>query len=369
MTHAAAGAALRTSLYDDHVRLGGQMVEFGGWMMPLQYSSMREEHIAVRERVGLFDVSHMGEFRLQGPGAVEALEGVVTNRVEDLAIGQARYNVLCNPSGGIIDDTLVYRHAPDHFTVVVNAGPRPKDLEHFRTLIGDACEVEDVTLATGLIAVQGPRALDLLRPLADVDLDGVGYYHFQDGHINGVPAAFSRTGYTGEDGFELFVAWDDAPAVWGRLLETGAALGVLPCGLGARDTLRLEASMRLSGQDIDETTNPLEAGLGWAVKLDKGDFVGREALLTVKQEGPRRTFVGLELEGRAIARHGYAISDGDRKVGEITSGTFSFSLGKAVAMGYVETPSKDSEQVTVEVRGARVAAHRTPLPFYKRQRS
>jgi aminomethyltransferase len=369
VTHTATGEALRTSLYDNHLRLGGQMVEFGGWMMPLQYSSMREEHTAVRERVGLFDVSHMGEFRLRGPRAAEALEGVVTNSVGDLNIGQARYNVVCNPQGGIIDDTLVYRHGSADFTVVVNAGPRPKDLEHFRTFIGDACDVEDVTLATGLIAVQGPRALDLLRPIADVDLDTIGYYHFQDGHLDGVEAGFSRTGYTGEDGFELFVARDQAPVVWDRLLEAGAALGVLPCGLGARDTLRLEASMRLSGQDIDETTNPLEAGLGWAVKLDKGDFVGRDSLLTVKQEGIRRTFIGLELEGRAIARHGYAVSDGDLRVGEITSGTFSFTLGKAVAMGYIEIASKDSERLAVEVRGVPVAAHRTPLPFYKRQRS
>jgi aminomethyltransferase len=366
---AATAAALRTPLYDTHLRLGGQMVEFGGWMMPLQYSSMRDEHLAVRERVGLFDVSHMGEFRIQGPGAEVALERVVTNSVADLAVGQARYNVVCNAAGGIIDDTLVYRHAADHFTVVVNAGPRPRDLEHIQTVIGQECAVEDVTMATGLIAVQGPRALDLLRPLADVDLDGIGYYHFRDGHLDGVPAGFSRTGYTGEDGFELFVAWDDAPALWDRLLEAGGAVGALPCGLGARDTLRLEASMRLSGQDIDETTNPLEAGLGWAVKLEKGDFVGRDALLTVKQEGQRRTFVGLELDGRAIARHGYAVKDVDGKVGEITSGTFSFTLGKAVAMGYVETGSKDSEDLTVDVRGVPVAAHRTPLPFYKRQRS
>jgi aminomethyltransferase len=369
VTHATRGEVLRTSLYDTHQRLGGQMVEFGGWMMPLQYSSMREEHTAVRERVGLFDVSHMGEFVLRGARAEGALEGVVTNIVGDLAIGQARYNVVCNEAGGILDDTLVYRHGPEYFTVVVNAGPRPQDLAHFRTVIGDACEVEDVTLASGLIAVQGPRALDLLRPLADIDLDAVDYYHFQDGHLDGVEAGFSRTGYTGEDGFELFIAWEAAPAVWDRLLDAGAALGVLPCGLGARDTLRLEASMRLSGQDIDETTNPLEAGLGWAVKLDKGYFVGRDALLTVKQEGPQRAFVGLELEGRAIARHGYAIKDGERKVGEITSGTFSFTLGKAVAMGYVETASKDSQHLSVEVRGAPVAARRTPLPFYKRQRS
>jgi aminomethyltransferase len=311
----------------------------------------------------------MGEFRAQGPGAAAALEAVVTNSVADLAVGQARYNVVCNTSGGIVDDTLIYRHAPDDFTVVVNAGPRLRDLDHFRAEIGDACELADVSLDTGLIAVQGPRAVDLLRPLADIDLDAVGYYHFADGRVDGVAATFSRTGYTGEDGFELFLPWNAVPAVWDRLLEAGAALGVLPCGLGARDTLRLEASMRLSGQDIDETTNPLEAGLGWAVKLDKGAFVGRDALLTVKQQGPRRAFVGVELEGRAIARHGYPISDAGRHVGEITSGTFSFTLGKAVAMGYVETASKDSEELTVEVRGEPVAARRTPLPFYKRQRS
>jgi aminomethyltransferase len=369
LTDVATGDALRTALYDTHLRLGGQMVEFGGWMMPLQYSSMREEHLAVRERVGLFDVSHMGEFRAQGPGAAAALEGVVTNSVADLAVGQARYNVVCNTSGGIVDDTLIYRYAADDFTVVVNAGPRLRDLDHFRAEIGDGCELTDVSLDTGLIAVQGPRAVDLLRPLADIDLDAVGYYHFADGRVDGVAATFSRTGYTGEDGFELFLPWNAVPAVWDRLLEAGAALGVLPCGLGARDTLRLEASMRLSGQDIDETTNPLEAGLGWAVKLDKGAFVGRDALLTVKQQGPRRAFVGVELEGRAIARHGYPISDAGRHVGEITSGTFSFTLGKAVAMGYVETASKDSEELTVEVRGEPVAARRTPLPFYKRQRS
>ena len=366
---APSAEALRTSLFDAHVALGAQMVEFGGWMMPLQYTSMRDEHTAVRERVGLFDVSHMGEFRLRGPRAEGALDSVVTNRVADLAIGQARYNVVCNAAGGIIDDSLVYRDAPDQFTVVVNAGPRLRDLEHFRQVIGGDCEVEDLTLETALIAVQGPRALELLGPMADFSIDGVAYYHVHTGRLDGLEVGFSRTGYTGEDGFELFVPWGEAREVWDRLLEAGRPLGIQPCGLGARDTLRLEASMRLSGQDIDESTNPLEAGLGWAVKLDKGDFVGRDALLTVKQEGPRRAFVGLELEGRAIARHGYAIYDGNRKAGEVTSGTFSFTLGRAVAMGYIETASRHSPDLTVEVRDSRVPARPSPLPFYKRQRS
>lgn len=360
---------MRTPLFDRHVEAGAQMVEFGGWSMPLQYSSMREEHLAVRQRAGLFDVSHMGEFRLSGPAALKALERVVTNRVGDLQPGQARYNVICNAAGGIVDDALVYRKAEADFMVVVNAGPRPTDLEHFRAVVGTACPVDDLSFETALVAVQGPAALGILQPLVDIDLEAVPYYHFRDGHLDGVGATFSRTGYTGEDGFELFVRSEDAVAVWDRVLDAGTASGIQPCGLGARDTLRLEAAMRLSGQDIDGGTNPLEAGLGWAVKLDKGDFVGRDALLAVKQDGPKRTLVGLELEGRAIARHGYSIRDRDRVVGEITSGTFSFTLGNAVAMGYVETASKDSPNLSVEVRGTAVAAHRTPLPFYKRPRS
>ncbi len=361
--------ALKTSLYDAHLSLGAQMVEFSGWMMPLQYTSMRDEHTAVRERVGLFDVSHMGEFGLRGPRAEHALDRLVSNRLSDLAIGQARYNVICNERGGIIDDSLVYRDEAERFTVVVNAGPRLRDLDHFRQVVAGDCEVEDLTLQTALIAVQGPRSLDLLRPMADFAIDDVDYYHVQGGRLDGLEVGFSRTGYTGEDGFELFVPWGEAAGVWGGLLEAGRPLGILPCGLGARDTLRLEASMRLSGQDIDESTNPLEAGLGWAVKLDKGEFVGRDSLLTVKQEGPRRSFVGLELEGRAIARHGHAINDSGRRVGEVTSGTFSFTLGRAVAMGYVETASRESQDLTVEVRDSLVPARPCPLPFYKRQRS
>jgi aminomethyltransferase len=369
VTTTTSTKALRTPLFDRHVEAGAQIVEFGGWSMPLQYSSMRDEHLAVRQRAGVFDVSHMGEFRVAGSAALAGLERVVTNRVDDLEPGQARYNVVCNAEGGILDDALVYRIADEDLMVVVNAGPRPSDLEHFRAVLGGSVPVDDLTFETALIAVQGPAAMGILQPLADIDLEAVGYYHFQEGRLEGVPTRFSRTGYTGEDGFELFVASEDAVKVWDRVLAAGSAAGIQPCGLGARDTLRLEAAMRLSGQDIDSSTNPLEAGLGWAVKLDKGEFVGRDALLTVKQEGAKRAFIGLELEGRAIARHGYPVRDGDRVVGEVTSGTFSFTLGKAVAMGYVETASKDSPDLTVDVRGASVAARRTPLPFYKRQRS
>ena len=354
---------LRTPLYDTHVAAGGQMVEFGGWLMPLQYSSMRAEHNAVRTAAGIFDVSHMGEFVVQGAAAVAALDRVVTNRVDDLAAGQARYNVICNESGGILDDALVY-NAGAHHLVIVNAGPREQDLAHFRA---HGVDVADTTMEVALLAVQGPRAVEILQPLADIGLDPIAYYHFANGSLGGIPCGFSRTGYTGEDGFELLIPWDRAVEAWQLVTTAGVPDGLLPCGLGARDTLRLEASMRLSGQDIDESTNPLEAGLGWAVKLDKGEFVGRDALQRVKDDGgPARICVGLEMDGRAIARHGYPIADGGRTVGEVTSGTFSFTLGKAVAMGYVERDSVDSADLTVEVRGESVAARRVPMPFYKR---
>lgn len=340
------------------------MVEFGGWLMPLQYSSMREEHQAVRTAAGIFDVSHMGEFLVVGDTA--ALDRVVSNRVDDLADGQARYNIVCNEAGGIIDDALVYRERANHHIVVVNAGPRERDLAHFRSA---GVEAVDVTMENALLAVQGPKAIEILQPLADIDLGAIAYYHHAGGALDGIPTAFSRTGYSGEDGFELMVPWDAAEKAWDTVVAAGAPQGLIPCGLGARDTLRLEASMRLSGQDIDESTNPLEAGLGWAVKLDKGDFIGRDALLRVKELGPTRQFIGLSLDGRAIARHGYPISDGGRVVGEVTSGTFSFTLGRAVAMGYVERGSADSSALTVEIRGEPVPAQRAPMPFYKRQRS
>jgi aminomethyltransferase len=358
---------MRTPLYDRHVTMGAQMVEFSGWMMPLQYSSMREEHVAVRERVGVFDVSHMGEFVMKSPGADAELDRLVSNEITDLATGQARYNLICNDAGGIIDDCLVYRD-DGGYLVVVNAGPRITDLQHFVGVAGERSPVVDETLETGLIAVQGPRAIELLQPLVDLDLASIGYYHFALGRIQGVPARLSRTGYTGEDGFEIFLPAEATGVIWDAILFAGHRVGAVPCGLGARDTLRLEASMRLSGQDISEETNPLEAGLGWAVKLDKGDFVGRDALRRIKEEGTSRTMVGLELEGRAIARHGYPILDSGRQVGEVTSGTFSFTLGKAVAMGYVETASRDSGNLAVDVRGTPVGARRVPMPFYKRPR-
>ncbi|HEV1997789.1 MAG TPA: glycine cleavage system aminomethyltransferase GcvT [Candidatus Dormibacteraeota bacterium] len=360
-------AALRTPLYDAHVAAGAQMVEFGGWMMPLQYSSMRTEHLAVRNAAGIFDVSHMGEFEVDGSDATQALERLVSNRVADLADGQARYNIICDASGGIIDDTLVYRISADRHLVVVNAGPREKDRAHFEA---EGLKLDDATMRTALLAVQGPRAIEILQPLADFDLESVEYYHHREGRFADIPARFSRTGYTGEDGFELFLPWDSAARAWQLIIDAGAPHGLVPCGLGARDTLRLEAAMRLSGQDIDASTNPLEAGLGWAVKLDKGDFIGRDVLQRIKDAGgPARILVGLELEGRAIARHGHPVAEAGRAVGEVTSGTYSFTLGKAVAMGYVERGSADSTDLTVEVRGEQVPARRVPLPFYKRPKT
>jgi aminomethyltransferase len=356
---------LQTPLHERHVEAGAQMVEFSGWSMPLQFTSMRDEHLAVRGAVGVFDVSHMGEFRMTGPSALSALEKIVTNEVASLEPGQARYNLVCDMSGGIVDDCLVYRVDGEDFMVVVNAGQRLEDLQHFRALAGASCEVIDHTIATALVAVQGPEAPALLAPHASIDLDAIGYYHFAPGELDGIPVTFSRTGYTGEDGYEIFADADDAAKVWDMAVDAGAR----PCGLGARDTLRLEAGMRLCGQDIGRGTNPLEAGLGWAVKLDKGDFSGRDALQKVKADGPARAFVGLLPAGRAIARHGAAIRDQGEVVGEVTSGTFGFTLGRALATGYVATPSKASDALEVIVRNEAVAAQRVPLPFYRRQRA
>jgi aminomethyltransferase len=343
------------------------MVEFGGWLMPLQYSSIREEHNAVRQRAGLFDVSHMGEFVLSGDDATDQVQRVVSNDVADLLPGQARYTVLCNRDGGIIDDALVYRDQ-EGFMVVVNAATRDRDLQHFRAICGQNAVV-DRSLETGLLALQGPKALAILQPFTTADLRALPYYHSVDDQLVGVPARISRTGYTGEDGFELFLPWAATERVFNALLEDGRGDGLLPCGLGARDTLRLEAGMRLYGSDMSERDSPYEAGLGWTVKLEKGDFCGRDALRRMKEAGTARAFIGLTLDGRAIARHGYPILDDADRVGEVTSGTFSFTLQRAIATGYVRAQSRESSLLTVDVRGTPVAARRVPLPFYKREQA
>jgi len=364
--------ALRTPLYDRHVALGARMVEFGGWDMPLQYSSIRDEHTAVRERAGLFDVSHMGRVTVAGEGALESLQRLVSNDVGRLQPRQSLYTVMCNDGGGIIDDLIVGAAASAGvYHVVVNAATREKDVAWMRAHLGSGTSFDDVSAETGLIALQGPRAIDILQPLVDADLSALRAFTMAELRVSGVPSRVcevSRTGYTGEDGFELYVDAGAVGTLWDVLLEAGAAEGLRPCGLGARDTLRLEAGLRLYGQDMDESVDPYSCGLGWTVKLDKGvACIGAEVLRGIKETGPPRRMVGLRMSGRDVARHGMSVFREGEPAGEVTSGTYSFTLGCGIATAYVAPEVAASRQpLSVDIRGSMARAEQVPLPFYKR---
>jgi aminomethyltransferase len=352
----------RTPLYARHVALGGRMVDFGGWEMPQQYTSIRDEHFAVRKAAGLFDVSHMGRFRITGHATLDFVQSVVTNDVSTLANGDAQYNLMCNESGGIVDDLVVYR-SDDGVLAVVNASNREKDLEWMRSHAPAGVTIEDRTFELALVAFQGPEAH---RLLPGDGFDDLPYFGFRQGEVGGVSAVISRTGYTGEDGFEIMVKSERAGQVWDAILERGRSAGVLPAGLGARDATRLEAALRLWGNDMDETVNAYEAGLGWTVKLDKGDFVGREALQQVKADGPKRRLVGLKMQPGDIARHGAAVAADGKRAGVITSGTHSFFLGYPIALALVEARSLQvGDRAAVEVRGREAPAEVVKLPFYR----
>jgi len=375
-------ALKRTPLYDAHVKAGARMVPFGGWEMPVQYSGIVEEHRAVRAGVGCFDVSHMGEFEVEGPQALGALQRLTTNDVAALEIGQVQYSLLCYPDGGVVDDLTLYRLAADRYMLTVNASNIDKDWrwvnEH-----GAGARWRNVSDATGLVAVQGPKAEALVGRLSDVDVTRIAYYHFASGRVAGAPALISRTGYTGEDGFELYVAAADTPRLWSALLEAGRGDGAVPVGLGARDTLRLEMRYALYGNDIDETTNPLEAGLGWVVKPAKGDFVGRGTIEKVRAAGPARKLVGIEMADRSVARHGYAVVSVGRDIasrtdsptvgregaptaiGVVTSGSYGPSVERSIALAYV--PSAQAAigtDVGIEIRGQVKAARVVKTPFH-----
>jgi aminomethyltransferase len=358
-----------TPLAARHAELGARMIDFAGWLMPVQYGSILDEHRAVRERVGLFDLSHMGELFVEGPDAAEALAGAIVTDPTTLAVGRAQYSMLCAPDGGVIDDLIVYRLAPDRFLVVANASNAVVVSDALaERLEGTRAVLDDRSLATGLVAIQGPRALEALRPLTDVDLDALRYYAIAEGHVAGIPAMVARTGYTGEDGFEVFVDTGRTVELWDALLEATRAAEGVPVGLGARDTLRLEAGMPLYGNELGRDRTPFDAGLGRVVKLAKaGDFVGRAALEKVATEGAKRRLVGLVVEGRGIARHGYPVHAGERRTGTVTSGTQSPTLGVPIAMA--DVAPEDGEPGTmleVEIRDARVPARVVPLPFYRR---
>jgi aminomethyltransferase len=357
--------ANRTALYDRHVALGGRMVDFGGWELPQQYTSIRDEHFAVRKVAGLFDISHMGRLDVFGAEAEQFLQSVLTNDVASVEPGHAQYNLMCLENGGVVDDLVIYRRGAGDFLVVVNASNREKDVAWLRDHLPKGVTLTDRTLDVALIAFQGPRAAELL-PDGSSDTDAIPYFGFVPGQVAGVAALISRTGYTGEDGFELFVDADRIGEVWDAILDHGRASGVLPAGLGARDATRLEAALRLYGNDMDETVNPYEAGLGWTVKLDKGDFAGREALVKIKAGGPNRKLIGLSLQPGSIPRHGAAVSRAGKRVGVVTSGTHSFFLGHPIALALVEGPSFPvGETLAVDVRGREAPAEVVKLPFYR----
>ncbi|MFQ5536191.1 MAG: glycine cleavage system aminomethyltransferase GcvT [Gemmatimonadota bacterium] len=356
----------RTPLYDRHVALGGKLVPFAGFEMPVQYpTGITEEHRAVRRAAGLFDVSHMGEFHVAGPQALELVQHVTVNDASRLEVGQAQYSAMCRENGGVVDDLLVYRF-PHHYLLVVNASNLDKDLAWIRSR-AEAFDVsvEDRSDATALLALQGPAAREILRPLAVPDVDEVRYYHFVEGEVAGRPSVIAGTGYTGEDGFEIYLGAEDAPAVWDAVMEVGGDAGVLPVGLGARDSLRLEMGYALYGHELDEEHTPLEAGLGWITKLDKGPFVGRDALARQKQEGVKRRLVGLKLQGRGFPRQGYPILRAGKPAGVVTSGIVSPSLGEGIAMGYVPADAaRPGTELAVEIRGRAVPARVHRPPFY-----
>jgi len=357
----------RTPLFECHRAAGAKLVDFAGWEMPVQYAGVMDEHHAVRRNAGLFDVSHMGEVRVQGPGAEAYLQGLTPNDVTKLLPGRAHYSALLNDRGTYLDDLLIYRMAADEFLVVVNASNVTSDFAWMASHRHGDCVVENVSSHYALLALQGPKAPAILQRLTKTDLAAIKYYRFEIGKVGGWRAILSRTGYTGEDGFELYLDPQEAPAVWNLLLETGAADGLMPAGLGARDTLRLEAAMALYGHEIDADTTPFEAGLEWAVKLDKGEFIGRDALLAQRARGIPRQLIGYEVTGRGIARQGHAVLAADRPVGRVTSGTYSPTFEKALGMAMVERGTLAvGDACEVDVRGKRVAAVVVSLPFYKR---
>lgn len=358
----------RTAYTDFHIEAGAKMVPFAGYLMPVQYKGIIEEHRAVRGGVGLFDLSHMGEFVVTGPNALKFLQMTTTNDVAALEEWQIQYSCMTYEDGGIVDDLLVY-HLGDHYMLVVNAANIEKDFKWLKEHLIDGVELIDRSDDFSLLAVQGPDAQKLMEELTDFDLDGLEYYNAAEEEIAGKITLFSRTGYTGEDGFELYIPPEDGPEIWNAILEAGKKYNLELIGLGARDSLRLEMKMALYGNDIDQTTNPIEAGLGWIVKLNKGKFIGSETIARVKEEKPDRRLVCLVFRDKCFPRHGYAIMDGDEKVGEVTSGTMSPSLGVPIAMAYVPRRlAKAGKSVEVDIRNKRFAADVIKPPFYKKKK-
>ena len=368
----------RTALYEEHQKLGGRLIDFGGWELPVQYSGVKDEHLACRTSVGIFDVSHMGEIFIEGSYAERFLNYLITNDVRKLQVKQALYSAMCFDHGGIVDDLVVYRRAQDRFLVVVNASNTKKDFEHmrkiqkqFELLHGDVdLWITDESAKISQIAIQGRNAIHVLQKLTQTKLDEIQTYWFTEGYVLGSnPAIFGRTGYTGEDGFEIYLAWDKAPELWRALLKEGEPFGIKPCGLGARDTLRLEMKYPLYGHELNDETSPIEAGLAWVVKMEKGDFIGKTALLKQQESGLTKRLIGFHLLEPGIPRQGYKIYDstGEKCIGAVTSGTQSPSLQRSIGVGYVDSAhAKVGTPVRIEIRRNKISTETCSTPFYRR---
>ncbi|MDR1515083.1 MAG: glycine cleavage system aminomethyltransferase GcvT [Synergistaceae bacterium] len=362
----SGGEERRTPLYENHVRLGGKIVPFAGYMLPVQYSGVIAEHMAVRTKAGLFDVSHMGEVLFTGKDALSNLQRLLSNDFRGMPDGKVRYSLMCNESGGVVDDLIVYRYGEEKYLVVVNAANREKDVSWMKERFSGDAAMEDISDDTAQIALQGPASDEILRRLTDESGIPKKYYTFIDGvAVGGVKCLVSQTGYTGEKGYELYLRKTDAPGLWDKLLDAGADFGLVPAGLGARDTLRLEAGMPLYGHEMDDSVTPFEADLAYGVKMDKDDFIGKSAL--VGREKPQRRRVGLRITGKGIARENETVYADGAPAGKTTSGTHCPFLGYPVAMALLDEPyTNQGTAVEVDVRGRRIAAEVVPLPFYKR---
>ncbi|MDI3548539.1 MAG: aminomethyltransferase [Halanaerobiales bacterium] len=356
----------KTPLNQVHRELGAKLIEFGGWEMPVQYTGILQEHQAVREKCGLFDVSHMGEIHFAGPGALATIQHLITNDAARLKVGQILYTPMCYPDGGIVDDLLVYRLGEEEFLMVVNAANTDKDFEWVKDNSFEDVKITNQSADYAQLALQGPEAKNILQQLTEIKLDDLKYYWFERGEVAGTEVILSRTGYTGELGYEIYLKTEDAVRVWNRLMETGKEYGLLPAGLGARDTLRLEKKFCLYGNDIDENRHPLEAGLGWTVKFSKKDFIGRETLLKYKEEGYDEKLVGFKLIERGIARHGYKIKANGEDIGIVTSGSFSPTLRESIGLGYVKREKAGiGQEIEIVIRKRPVAAEIVETPFVK----
>lgn len=364
----------RTPLFHVYQQFGGKTIDFGGWELPVQFSSIKEEHEAVRTKAGLFDVSHMGEIEVKGTDSLAYLQKMMTNDVSKLQIGGAQYTAMCYENGGTVDDLLIYKLNHDHYLLVVNASNIEKDFSWLNDHVEGDVKLLNLSEQIAQLALQGPLAVEVLQKLTkSVDLSSIGYFKFQEGvHIGGKEALVSRTGYTGEDGFEVYCNSGDAPFLWEEILEAGKEVGVLPCGLGARDTLRFEANLALYGQELSSSISPLEAGIGFAVKLNKeSDFIGKEALKQQKEAGIPRKLIGIEMIDRGIPRHGYPVYVGEQVVGEVTTGTQSPTLKRNIGLALVNSEvvnTNTESELTIEIRGKRLKVKIVPTPFYKRDK-